>query len=421
MRPFSFIHAADLHIDSPFRGVTADAPDVARALYSSTFQAFDALIETTVEREADFLLVAGDVYDGSDRSLRAQLRLRDGLVRLAEGGIRSFIVHGNHDPLDSKVTALNWPKEAHFFGKKLESIPVSGADGEPVAMVSGISFPKKEESRNLASKFSRQQTDLFQIGLLHCNVGGDTGHENYAPCSLEDLINTSMDYWALGHVHTRTTLSESPWVVYPGNIQGRNIREPGARGCYYVRVDETGDVTSEFIPLDVVRWSELEVAIDGIETVDALELAICEKIESELASADGRALVCRVALTGRGSLHPALRQKNAADQILEHVRDRFSSEDPFIWLQRLALESRPQLDLSDRMGRADLLSEVLATAKNFREETDGLDTLYREALAKVWDNTRVTKAHLDRPTDPQVDSILQEAELLSLDLLEDEE
>ena len=345
------------------------------------------------------------------------------MVRLAEGGIRSFIVHGNHDPLDSKVSALNWPKEAHFFGKKLASVPVSGADGEGSPRRSPASvFPKMEESRNLASQFlpSSRQT-YFQIGLLHCNVGGDTGHANYAPCSLEDLRVAGMDYWALGHVHTRATLSESPWVVYPGNIQGRSIREPGARGCDYVRVDETGDVSSEFIPLDVVRWSELEVGIDGVETVDALEHAICEKVERELAAADGRALVCRVALTGRGSLHGALRQKNAANQISEHVRHRFSSEDPFVWLQRLAVDSRPQVTLSDRMGRADLLSEVLATAKNFREETDGLDTLYREALAQVWENTRVAKAHLDRPTDAQVRSILQEAELLSLDLLEDPE
>ena len=142
MRPFSFVHAADLHIDSPFRGVTADSGTgaVSEALYSSTFRAFDALIETTLEREADFLLIAGDVYDGQDRSLRAQLRLRDGLVRLDGAGIESFIVHGNHDPLDSRVSALDWPEGAHFFGRKLESLPIRGPDGEPVASVSGISF-----------------------------------------------------------------------------------------------------------------------------------------------------------------------------------------------------------------------------------------------------------------------------------------
>ncbi|MCI0409979.1 MAG: DNA repair exonuclease, partial [Acidobacteria bacterium] len=363
MRPFSFVHAADLHIDSPFRGVTADSPAVAEALYSSTFRAFDALIEMTLEREADFLLVAGDVYDGKDRSLRAQLRLRDGLVRLADRGIQSFIVHGNHDPLDSRVTTLEWPKEAHFFGKRLESVSVLGSDGKPMATVSGISFPKKEESRNLAAEFSRTETGLFQIGLLHCNVGGNTGHENYAPCTLDDLRSADMDYWALGHIHTRSVLSESPWVVYPGNIQGRSMREQGARGCYHVRVDEHGGVKADFVPLDVVRWSEIRVSIEGPETMDALERALVEHLEEASAGADGRSLVCRVSLVGRGALHGSLRRDESGEQLLERLRERFSGENPFLWVQRLAIESRPRVDLAERMGRQDLLSEVLATGR----------------------------------------------------------
>lgn len=420
MRPFSFVHAADLHIDSPFRGVTADSPAVAEALYSSTFRAFDVLIDATLEREANFLLIAGDVYDGQDRSLRAQLRFRDGLAKLDRADIQSFIVHGNHDPLDSQVSALDWPKLSHFFGKKLQSFPALGPDKEPVATISGISFPKKEEPRNLALKFSRQETGLFQIGLLHCNVGGDTGHENYAPCTLDDFRATGMDYWALGHVHTRAVLSRDPWVVYPGNIQGRHIREPGARGCYHVCVDEQGQITEEFVPLDLVRWSELQVSIDGIETIDALERAILETVEAESAGTDGRALVCRISIAGRGPLHGELRRDGVADQFLERVRERFSDEDPFIWVQRIGIESRPVVDLAERMGRKDLLAEVLATAKECRDSSEGPSALYQGALADLWDNSRVSRARLGKPTDEQVDSILQEAELLCLDLLEDE-
>lgn len=420
-RPFSFVHAADLHIDSPFRGVTADSPAVAEALYSSTFRAFDAVIETTLEREADFLLIAGDVYDGQDRSLRAQLRLRDGLARLDGAGIQSFIVHGNHDPLDGHVSALGWPTRAHFFGRKLESVPAAGPDGNAVATVSGISFPKKEESRNLAAKFRRQESGLFQIGLLHCNVGGDTVHENYAPCTLDDLRTAGMDYWALGHVHTRSLVSEAPWVVYPGNIQGRSIREQGARGCYHVRVDEHGLVTPEFVPVDVVRWNELQVSIDGIETMDALERALLEKVETASAGADGRALVCRLSIAGRGPLHGELRHDGTAGQLLERVRERFSNEDPFVWVQRIGIDSRPQVDLDERLGRQDLLAEVLATAKECRDAPGGLAALYRAALADLWDNSRVSKTRLERLTDEQIGAMLREAELLCVDLLEDSE
>ena len=421
MRPFSFIHAADLHIDSPFRGVSADAPAVAEALYSSTFRAFDGLMDVTLEREADFLLIAGDVYDGQDRSLRAQLRLRDGVKRLGEAGIQSFIVHGNHDPLDSKVTALDWPEQAHFFGRKLESMEALGADHEPVATITGISFPKKEESRNLAAKFSRQESGLFQIGLLHCNVGGNTGHENYAPCTLDDLRTGGMDYWALGHVHTRKILSEAPYVVYPGNIQGRSIREAGPRGCYHVQVDEQGRVEAEFIPLDVVRWGEVRVSIQDLETVDALERALTEKLEQGIAEASGRALVCRVTVEGRGPLHAGLRRARAADDLLERLRERFSSEDPFAWVQRLTIHTRPDVDLAERMLGEDLLAEVLITADEYKKSAGGGQALYDAALADLWENSRMARARMERPDGDEIKAILQDVEYLCLDLLESEE
>ena len=421
MRPFSFIHAADLHIDSPFRGVSADAPAVAEALYSSTFRAFDGLMDVTLEREADFLLIAGDVYDGQDRSLRAQLRLRDGVKRLGDAGIQSFIVHGNHDPLDSKVTALDWPEQAHFFGRKLESMEALGADHEPVATITGISFPKKEESRNLAAKFSRQESGLFQIGLLHCNVGGNTGHENYAPCTLDDLRAGGMDYWALGHVHTRKILSEAPYVVYPGNIQGRSIREAGPRGCYHVQVDEQGRVEAEFIPLDVVRWGEVRVSIQDLETVDALERALTEKLEQGIAEASGRALVCRVTVEGRGPLHAGLRRARAADDLLERLRERFSSEDPFAWVQRLTIHTRPDVDLAERMLGEDLLAEVLITADEYKKSAGGGQALYDAALADLWENSRMARARMERPDGDEIKAILQDVEYLCLDLLESEE
>jgi DNA repair exonuclease SbcCD nuclease subunit len=230
-----------------------------------------------------------------------------------------------------------------------------------------------------------------------------------------------MDYWALGHVHTRAILSESPWAVYPGNIQGRSIREQGARGCYHVRVDEGGRVTLEFVPLDVVRWSELQVAIDRLETIDALERAVVETVEKASAGAGGRAVVCRVSIVGRGPLHADLRRRGSAEQLLERVRERFSAEDSFVWVERLAIASRPEVDLAECMGRQDLLAEVLATAKEYRDGPGGSGPLFEEALAALWENSRVAKAQVERPTDDQVEAILQEAELLCLDLLEGEE
>ena len=424
MQPFSFVHAADLHIDSPFRGVTAieSAPEaLAEALYSSTFRAFDGLIEATLEWEADFLLIAGDVYDGQDRSLRAQLRLRDGLARLDEEGVSSFIVHGNHDPLDGHVSALDWPERTHFFGRKMESVPALTRGGSPVATVSGISYRSREESRNLARQFSRQGSNLFQIGLLHSNVDANADHGNYAPCTLADLRAANMDYWALGHVHTREILDEAPWAVYPGNSQGRSIREQGARGCYLVQVDEAGRARLEFMTLDVVRWAELVVDIEGVDTIDALERRVREEVDGAAEGSEDRALVCRVRLAGRGALHTELRREGATEQLLERLRERLAGREPFIWVQRLIAETHPEVDLEDRMRREDLLAEVLTVAREYQAEAGALNRLYEEALGELWSNARVEKAQLEPPSEEDVAAALREAELLCLDHLEGEE
>ena len=424
MQAFSFIHAADLHIDSPFRGVTATdaAPkSLGEALYTSTFAAFAALIEATLEQEADFLLIAGDVYDGRDRSLRAQLRLHDGLGRLDEEGVHSFIVHGNHDPLDSHASAMEWPERTHFFGRKLETIEASNRRGVPVALVSGISYRARDEPRNLARQFSRQDTGLFEIGLLHSNVDAHGEHENYAPCSLAELRDTGLDYWALGHVHTQAILHEAPWVVYPGNIQGRSNREQGPRGCYHVRVDETGSAELEFIPLDVVRWAEVEVPVAAAETIDALERTLVEEIDHAVDRSEERGLVCNVRLQGRSPLHAELRRETAEGQLLERLRERLAGRDPFVWVQRLHIDTRPEMDLEERMGREDLLSEILTLARNYEREPDSLVTVYQEAMAELWGNTRVEKAQLPPPTPDGTLAVLREAELLCVDHLEGEE
>ncbi len=424
MQPFSFIHAADLHIDSPFVGVTAaeSAPEgLGEALHASTFQAFDRLIQTTLEQEADFLLVGGDVYDGQDRSLRAQLRFRDGLARLTEAGVSCYIVHGNHDPLEGHVSELGWPEGCHFFGRTTESVAAMGRRGAPVATISGISYRTREEGRNLARTFGAAQNGLFQIGLLHTNVDGQAGHGNYAPCTLADLRAARMDYWALGHVHTRSVLGEKPWVVYPGNTQGRSVREQGPRGCYVVRVDEEGEARLEFIALDGVRWTELTIDIETADTADALERLLRQEIDAAATAAEGRALVCRVQLVGRGRLHAELRREKALEQWLERLREGLAAREPFVWLQRLTARTRPEVDIETRMQRGDLLAEVLTIASEYRTEEGALSRLYEEALGELWGNTRIERAQLPPPSGEELAAVLREAELLCLDHLEGEE
>ena len=301
MTRLRFVHAADLHLDSPFRGIRSEAPPhVADALHRATFEAYENIIGLCLRERVDALLVAGDIYDGADRSLRAQLRFVDGLDRLDAAGIRSFICHGNHDPLDGWEARLALPTGCLRFGREVSGEPVFPDEPER-ATVFGISYPTREVRENLSPLFRRQHNSGFSVGLLHANVGGNLDHDSYAPCSVTDLSETGMDYWALGHVHTRQVLrQERPTVVYPGNPQGRNPRETGPRGVYLVEVDDSGSPRLNFRPVDALRWQVAEVGIGGLESEQDLLDAIDFVIGGCSESSEGRPVVYRLMLTGAG-------------------------------------------------------------------------------------------------------------------------
>ena len=229
MSIIKFVHCADLHLDSPFKGLFDVAPAIAKSIYNATFEAYDNIIELCLQEQVDALFVAGDIFDGADRSLRAQLRFIEGLNKLEASGIRSFICHGNHDPLDGWEAQLGYPAGCHRFGPEVSGVPVFSKEPDRT-MVYGISYPQREVRENLVPKFNQVDQGPFNIGLLHANVGTDTGHDTYAPCNLSDLEQAGVDYWALGHVHTHQVLrQENPVVVYPGNPQGRHQNEPRLR------------------------------------------------------------------------------------------------------------------------------------------------------------------------------------------------
>ena len=223
-----FVHAADLHLDSPFKGLRDAAPEgISGEISNATFRTYDNIIDLCIRERVAALLVAGDVYDGAERSLRAQRKFIEGLERLDEQGIRSFVCHGNHDPLDGWEARLAYPALCHRFGREWERVPVFPEDPAR-AVVHGISYPKSDVRDNLALGLGNVTPAGFSIGLLHANVGSDTGHESYAPCTVDDLRQAGVDYWALGHVHTRRILNErNPVVAYPGNPQGRHPQRVG--------------------------------------------------------------------------------------------------------------------------------------------------------------------------------------------------
>jgi len=420
VRKFKFVHTADLHLDSPFLGLQSVSPHVANKLREATFQTFERIIDLCLDIGAEFLLIAGDIYDSRDRSLRAQLQFRDSLKRLSDSGIPAFVVHGNHDPLNSWSASLDWPAQVHVFGGgSVTSAPVI-RDGETIAHVYGTSYPTQDVRKNLTPKFKRTEKGPFSIGLLHCNVGENTGHESYAPCSLEDLRQTGIDYWALGHVHTHQVLSDAaPVVLYPGNPQGRNPRELGPRGCYVVDVDGRGHTGVEFVEVDTVRWFWDSIEIEQLETDEALIAALEETCRRLREDSAGRPTIGRLRITGRGPLHRSLTKPSFVTELLERVQETEGNEDPFVWVERIMVHTRPPIDLEERRSGQDFVADFLNLVDSYRQDPKRIESL-REHLGPLFESGRAHRL-LDNPTDDQLRQWLEAAETYCLDVLALEE
>ena len=413
-----FVHAADLHLDSPFVGIKAVAPDnVSGALRDATFSAYENVVNLCIEERVDALLVAGDVCDAADRSLRAQLKFVDGLKRLDEAGIRSFVCHGNHDPLNGWEAQLEYPKGCTRFGEEPQAVPVLEDDPER-AVVYGISYPMSEVSDNLALRLGAADSSTFSIGLVHANVDSDSSDVHYAPCSFDDLERSGMDYWALGHVHVRQVLSErSPTVVYPGNPQGRHPNEPGARGVYLVEVDDYGDVHLDFRSVDTVRWAQADLDVSRTNSVPGLIEGLHQRIQDSLAESDGRSVVLRISLSGRGGVHRSLQQPTFIEELMGEVNREWAERSPFAWCERIVDETAAPFNREERVEGADFLAEVLRTVNRAKRDPESFARL-QEGLADLYEHHRYHSHLVDHaPGDDDLVLLIDEAETIVVDLL----
>ncbi len=426
MTRLKFVHAADLHLDSPFGGIRSEAPQhVADSLYRATFDAYENIISLCLRERVDALLVAGDIYDGADRSLRAQLRFIDGLSRLDAAGIRTFVCHGNHDPLDGWEARLDLPPGCVRFSPEVSAAPVFVDDPERAA-VFGVSYPTREVRENLVPMFNAAMPQLragFNVGLLHANVGGHPDHDSYAPCSVADLVATGLDYWALGHVHTRNVLrQEMPAIVYPGNSQGRSPRETGERGVYLVEVNHFGGVRLDFCPVDVVRWELLEINVTGLTSEQELLNAVDEAIVSCSDASGGRPVVFRLTLTGRGTLNRWIRSAGTLEHLRERINDEHDHASRWLWCERIQVDTGPPVDRKRAALREDFAGDLARLSAELREDPEAMEGL-RRSLQVLYNSTNA-RPYLGNgflPSGDDLLALLAEAEDECLCALVDDE
>ena len=335
MSGFSFIHAADLHLGSPLSSLATRDADLARRLAAAGRQAFEDLVTQAIERQVAFLVVAGDVYDGDWADNTIGLFFARQVARLDRAGIPTILVRGNHDAESVITKSITLPPSVHVFEAKRAG--THRLDTLRVAL-HGRSFENRAVPENLSLTYPEALPGWFNLGILHTSCTGHAGHETYAPCSIADLQARGYDYWALGHIHDYAELSQDPWIVFPGNLQGRSIRECGQKGAVLVAVSD-GRVTGlTRLALDRARFEQVWVDLAGTtDTRSAIEAA--EAALRPLAdAAAGRLVLVRVHLTGITKAHDAL----AADRdgVTAEIQAAAHRLHEDLWLERLKIETR---------------------------------------------------------------------------------
>lgn len=349
-----FLHASDLHIDSPLRGLDRyDGAPVER-LRTATRSALERLVDKAIDERVNFVLFAGDIYDRDWQDFHTGLFFREQMVRLGRANIRVFIVQGNHDAQGVITKQLVLPTNVTVFSSR--SAQTFKIDEMSVA-IHGRSFPERAVDEDLVPSYPAPVPGFFNIGMLHTSLTGRTGHDTYAPTDLPTLIAKGYDYWALGHVHAREVICEKPRIVFPGNLQGRHANETGAKGCELVRV-EGGRIDAEFVALDVVRWNQVSLSLSGVDQLEALSGVFRNTMEPLLIGTTDRLHAIRVTLTGSTVLHhiEASQPGTLAAALQAAAQDVSEAE---IWIEQVRLELSTPLDRAKAALRQDAVGELV--------------------------------------------------------------
>ena len=377
-----FVHVADMHLDAPFSGVRADDARVGAALAEATYAAFDRVIDACISRDARFLVIAGDAYNSSDSSLKAQRHFRMGMERLDEAGVEVFVTHGNHDPASGWSAGFTLPENVHVFpADRVGRFEVT-SEGRTIAAVYGRSFARADETENIALGYRRQDGDPFAVGVMHANVGGDPDYDPYAPATLDDLRASRMDYWALGHIHKHEVLARDPWVVYSGSTQGLNPKETGAHGCVVVDIDASGIVAVEHVETAQIGWAQIDfdiAAVGSLEELHARLTEVCETIRREAA----RPTVVRLTLVGRSPVHPDLTRPGVLADLADGLRRDQAASAPWIWVDRVTDVSSPVLDIDAMRSGKDFAAELVRIADDLALDPAALRAILDEIAAPL--------------------------------------
>jgi len=369
-----FIHAADIHLDSALHGLKRYEGAPVEEIRSATRRAFDNLIELAIDEQVAFVLLVGDLYDGEWKDYNTGLYFVERMGRLRDASIRVFIVAGNHDAASQITKHLRLPDNVTLFSTRKPERVVLDDLGVSIC---GQGFATRAVTDDISQDYPQGDPQLLNIGLLHTCLDGKPGHEPYAPCTVDGLRSKGYQYWALGHVHKREEVSQDPWIVFPGNIQGRHIRELGPKGCTLVTVDGGEIVAVEHRDLDVMRWSICELDVSVTETVDDIYEQVREGLQLALDAAEGRPVAVRLVLYGACSAHLKLHADR--DRWIQEYRALATGlGGAGIWLEKISIKTKPAISTDEVLERDDALSGLLRAIHDMELDSSVLDELADE-------------------------------------------
>ena len=374
-----FIHTADIHLDSPLRGLSAypDAP--AERVRTATRDAFYSLVTRAIEEAVDFVVIAGDVYDGDWKDFNTGLFFVRQMGRLRQVGIPVYLLYGNHDAESEMTKSLELPDNVHVFSsRKGETFRIEALK----VALHGRSFKVAATTESLLPSYPEPQKGWFNIGVLHTALEGNAEHARYAPCSVAELQAKGYQYWALGHVHEHWLQQGEVTIAYPGNLQGRHIRECGPRGALLVTVEDSEITDLDRFEVDVLRWHALEIDATAAESMKAAARIAGQEIERLLDSVEGDLpLAIRVTFVGQSPAHPELLGQES--QLRQEVIGQAVALNPDrIWIEKVRVATQAlgvqQTERRTDDDSADALRELEIIAKSAAGDSDFMQSLQQD-------------------------------------------
>jgi DNA repair exonuclease SbcCD nuclease subunit len=416
-----FVHAADLHIDSPLRGLERYEGAPSELIRGATRKALEHLVSLCLEEQAKLLLLCGDLYDGDWKDYSTGLFFCRQMARLREADVRVVWIRGNHDAASRLTQHLRPTDNVRELSHAAPVTLELDLDGDSVAL-HGQGFPKVKVTEDLSERYPAPVAGAFNLGLLHTALDGREGHDGYAPCRVESLVNKGYDYWALGHVHQREVVREAPWIVFPGNLQGRHARETGEKGATLVAVRGGRVASVEHRPLDEVRWVHLVLDAGRAASSDDVIDAVREALSAAVSEAEGRLIAARVSVTGATRAHASLSLN--AERFEQELRvAALDVGRDAAWLEKVKLRTRPEGDPLLLRARNDPLGALLRALDGLRNDETELGLLAAE-LSEL--KRKLPRELLEGPEaarigdGPGVRALLDDIEGLLLPLLSEE-